>query len=60
MQMPPKAPTLHDTDPAVGTPEPIDHSPGNLDFVVNDVALSHREHAEKQQGSAGVDARSVR
>ena len=31
-----------------------------MSCAVNDVALSRREHAEKQQEPAGVDARPVR
>lgn len=45
---------------AVGTPEFLNHSPGNYDGIVYDVALSYREHAADWQESVGVDAHPVR
>lgn len=47
-------------DSAVGTPDPIDHSLGNRDSVVYDVALSHHEHAVDRHEPVGVDANLVR
>lgn len=55
-----KAVIPHDTNPNVGIPEPIDHSPGNHDGVVCDVALSYREHAVDRREPVGVDAHSLR
>ena len=55
-----KAVIPHDADPAVGAPELIDHSSGNHDAVVNNVALPHRKHAVDRQEPVGVDARAVR
>lgn len=49
-----------DADSTVGTPEPIDHSPGNRDSVVYDVVLSHHEHAVDRYEPVGVDANPVR
>lgn len=50
----------YDADLAVGAPEFIDHSPGNHDSVLNNVALPHHEHAVDRQESVGVDAHPVR
>lgn len=50
----------HDADAVVGAPELIDHSPGNLDCAVNDVALPYREHAVDWQEPVGVGAYPVR
>lgn len=44
----------------VGAPEPIDHSPGNHDGIVCDLALLLREHAVDRQEPVGVDAHPVR
>lgn len=46
----------HDADSAVDASEPIDHSPGNHDGIVEDVALSQSEHAADRQKPVGVDA----
>lgn len=50
----------HDSDPALGAPELIDHLPGDHDCVVYDVALSHRGQAIDRQEPVGVDAHPVR
>lgn len=55
-----KAAMPHDADPAVGAPGLFDHSPCNHDGAVNDVALSHREHAVDRQEPVGVDAHPIR
>ena len=50
----------HDTDPALGAPELIDHSPGNHDGVVHDIALTFREYAVDRQEPVGEDAHPAR
>lgn len=50
----------HDADSAIGAPEFLDHSPGNHDGVVHDIALTYREHAVARQESVGVDAHPAR
>lgn len=55
-----KAVIPHDDDPAIGTPGLLDHSLGNHDSVVNNVAFLHREHAVDRQEPMGVDAHAVR
>lgn len=60
MEKPPKAGMPYDADPAVGEPESIELSPGNLVSAVCDVVLSHREHAVDRQEPVGVDTHPVR
>lgn len=55
-----EAVVLYNADPPVGAPKLLVHSFGNYDSIINDVALSHCEHAVDWQEPVGVDAHPVR